>query len=199
MVPTEGGPKLFQRSKILDVSLKHWKGRMGGGGLGGEPPPLSTSYGCSNTSLPPTLSYRGLEPPCVTFCRGAVSLQGPGQSPVLPFACCVGSLRSVGRCGQCSCWCRCRVRGAQWLAYWRCAGQRMAHFSVFAANSPPHSGRPPPASLSFRGHVVHRVAVSSQGPGRSPPPPPPPTRKASRLPVCAPIAECKPATRAHCR
>ena len=36
-----------------------------------------------------------------------------GQSPALPFACCVGSLLSVGRCGRCSCWCRFRVRGAQ--------------------------------------------------------------------------------------
>ena len=32
-------------------------------------------------------------PPCVTFRRVAVSLRGPGQSPVLPFACCVGLLR----------------------------------------------------------------------------------------------------------
>ena len=34
-----------------------------------------------------------LDPPCVTFRRVAVSLQGPGQSPVLPFACCVRSLQ----------------------------------------------------------------------------------------------------------
>ena len=52
-------------------------------------------------------------PPCVTVRRVVVSLRGPGQSPVLPFACCVGSLRSVGHCGRCSCWCRFRVRGAQ--------------------------------------------------------------------------------------
>ena len=37
-------------------------------------------------------------PPRVTFRRVVVSLRGPGQSPVRPFACCVGSLRSVGRC-----------------------------------------------------------------------------------------------------
>ena len=49
--------------------------------------------------------------PCVTFRRVVVSLWGPGQSPVLPFACCVGSLRFVGRCGPCSCWCRFRVGG----------------------------------------------------------------------------------------
>ena len=61
-------------------------------------------------------------PPCVTFSRVVAPLRGPGQSPVLPFACCVGSLRSVGRCGRCSCWCRFRVRGAQSLVCWGCAG-----------------------------------------------------------------------------
>ena len=50
--------------------------------------------------------------PCVTFRLVVAPLRGPGQSPVLPFACCVGSLRSVGCCGRCSCWCRFRVRGA---------------------------------------------------------------------------------------
>ena len=60
-------------------------------------------------------------PPCVTFRRVVVSLRGPGQSPVLPFACCVGSLLSVGRCGRCSRWCRFRVRRAQWLVCWDCA------------------------------------------------------------------------------
>ena len=49
-------------------------------------------------------------PPRVTFRLVVVPLWGPGQSPVLPFACCVGSLLSVGRCGRCSCWCRFRVR-----------------------------------------------------------------------------------------
>ena len=41
----------------------------------------------------------GGQPPCVTFRPVAVSLRGPGRSPVLPFACCAGSLLSVGRCG----------------------------------------------------------------------------------------------------
>ena len=31
----------------------------------------------------------------VTFRRGGVPLRGPGQSPALPFACCVGSLRYI--------------------------------------------------------------------------------------------------------
>ena len=51
--------------------------------------------------------------PLVTFRLVVVSLRGPRQSPALPFACCVGSLLSVGRCGRCSCWCRFRVHGAQ--------------------------------------------------------------------------------------
>ena len=46
----------------------------------------------------------------MTFRRVVVSLRGPVQSPVLPSACCVGSLRSVGRCGRCSCWCRFHVQ-----------------------------------------------------------------------------------------
>ena len=54
-----------------------------------------------------------INPPCVTFRLVVAPLRGPGRSPVLPFACCVGSLLSVGRCGRCSCWCRFRVRGAQ--------------------------------------------------------------------------------------
>ena len=41
-------------------------------------------------------------PPCGTFRRAAVSSRGPGQSRVLPFACCVWSLCSGGRCGLCS-------------------------------------------------------------------------------------------------
>ena len=52
-------------------------------------------------------------PPCVTFRLVVVPLRGPGQSPILPFTYCVGSLLSVGRCGRCSCWCRFRVRKAQ--------------------------------------------------------------------------------------
>ena len=35
--------------------------------------------------------------PCVAFRRVALSLRGPGQSPVLPSACRVGSLLSDGR------------------------------------------------------------------------------------------------------
>ena len=61
MVPAEGGPTMLKlqsswhrrrRSKILAVSLKHWKGRRGGGvqGGGGTPTPPAV-YGPLNTSL----------------------------------------------------------------------------------------------------------------------------------------------------
>ena len=78
----------------------------GGRGWGGDPAHLSPPH---------------YPPPPVTLRRVVVPLRGPGQSPVLPFACCVGSLRSVGRCGRCSCWCRFRLRGAQWLVCRGCA------------------------------------------------------------------------------
>ena len=65
--------------------------------------------------------WRGGGKPCVTFRLVVAPLRGPGQSPVLPFACCVGSLRSVGRCGRCSCWCCFRIRGAPWLVCRGCA------------------------------------------------------------------------------
>ena len=61
----------------------------------------------------PTGALRHVLSPRVTFRRVVAPLRGPGQSPALPFACCVGSLRSVGRCGRCSCRCRFRIRGAQ--------------------------------------------------------------------------------------
>ena len=93
-----------------------------------EPPETATaklhgSGSCgNNTSCSsdkgsvPTRSVGGGEggsTPCVTFHLVVAPLRGPGRSPVLPFACCVGSLLSVGRCGRCSCWCCFRVRGAQ--------------------------------------------------------------------------------------
>ena len=85
---------------------------------GAMPNCITPTLGCIENSrkvLPPL-------PPCVTFRGVVVSLRGPGQSPVLPFACYVGSLLSVGRCGRCSHWCRFRVRGAQRLVCRGCAG-----------------------------------------------------------------------------
>ena len=120
-------------------------------------------------------------PPCVTFRMVVVSLRGPGQSPILPFAYCVGSLLSVGRCGWCSCWCHFRVRGAQWLVCCGCAGCGSMCVCAsaapsswctgavlvvvgFAVHTPPSSGRPPPASLCIRGGEPH-VPRSAWCPG----------------------------------
>ena len=65
-----------------------------------------TIYSNISTRNSPALPDRPaftIDPPCVTFRLVVVSLRGPGQSPVLPFACCVESLLSVGRCGRYSC------------------------------------------------------------------------------------------------
>ena len=86
--------------------------------------------------------------PCVTFRRVFAPLRGPGQSPVRPFACCVGSLRSVGRCGRCSCWCRFRVRGAQWLVCWGCAGCSGAVCSQLTPSPPAVYGHSKTALMS---------------------------------------------------
>ena len=84
-------------------------------------------------------------PPCVTFRLVVVSLRGPGRSPVLPFACCVGLLLSVGRCGRCSCWCCFRVRGAQWLVCWGC----WCRFRVRGAQWSRSRSRSPPLTYQF--------------------------------------------------
>ena len=101
---------------------------------------------CCFLPFAPTQKELTPPPPCATSLRVAVSLRGPGQSPVLPFACCVGSLRSVGRCGRCSRWCRCRVRGAQ---CW-CAGAALvAAGCAVCASAAPSSWRPPHCTCTF--------------------------------------------------
>ena len=110
---------------------------------GPRPPPPPHCAPCHVSGVPDRhLSLHGTTcnppppPPCVTFRRIVVSLRGPGQSPVHPFACCVGLLRSVGRCGRCSCWCRFRVCGAQWLVCRGCAGcGRLCRLRVSCAQS----------------------------------------------------------------
>ena len=115
------------------------------------------------------------------------TLRGPGQSPVLPCACCVGSLYSDGRCGLCSCWCCFRVSGAQEMAHQGCAGwcggRCGGRFTVFAAHSPPHSGRPPHASPCFRVRAVQHFHPSIRGPG-GPPCASPPRWPARGAQVC---------------
>ena len=54
--------------------------------------------GCSPCTMTSVEHSPPPPPPRVTFRRVVVPLRGLGRSPVLPFACCVGSLRSVGRC-----------------------------------------------------------------------------------------------------
>ena len=56
----------------------------------------------AHSGHPPTASprFHGY-----VFRQVAVSSRCPGQSPVLPFACCVGSLCSDRRFGLCSYWC----------------------------------------------------------------------------------------------
>ena len=156
---------------------------------------VTPTSGCIEDNIenagPPTPRSSAPPPPCVTFRPVAVSLRGPGQSPGLPFACCVGSLRSVGRCGRCSCWCRFRVRGAQslvcrgcaecggvcrlrvsgaqYLAYRGCAGCCGGRLTVFAAHAPQPSGRPQPASLRFRVREAQVPHSSTRCTGRPAP------------------------------
>ena len=75
-------------------------------------------------------------------------LGAPGQPPVLAFACCVGSLRFVGCCSLCSCWCRFRVRGAQSLVYRDCAGGGGCRLCA----PPPPPTPPRPLDLSACAH-----------------------------------------------
>ena len=78
----------------------------------------------------------------MTFRQVVVSLRGPGEPPVLPFACCVGHCVLLAAVA-------CVPAGVVFvLAYWGCAGCCGDRFSTFAARSPPHSGRPPPRCVS---------------------------------------------------
>ena len=61
-------------------------------------------------------------PPLCDIPSGCCFFTGPWTVTVLPFACCVGSLLSVSRCGRCSCWCRFCVCGAKWLMCWARGG-----------------------------------------------------------------------------
>ena len=110
----------------------------------GERAPAPSGAGESGRAAPSQHCPPPPPPRRVTFRRVVAPLRGRGQSPVLPFACCVGSLRSVGRCGRCSRWCRFRVRGAQSLVCRGCAGCGGGRLTVFAAHAPPLCGRPPP-------------------------------------------------------
>ena len=128
--------EMYQRGPNLEVDLRYTNLFSASTPPTHRTPPLSGGGGTSQTAAAQRLLDRPRRPfaeftynrklcpppPRVALRRVAVALRGPGQSPVLPFACCVGSLRSVGRCGRCSCWCRFRVRGAQSLVCRGCAG-----------------------------------------------------------------------------
>ena len=119
-------------------------------GVRAPPPPPLPPYAGLWSALPLVcicLLLNWASPPCVTFRRVVVPLRGPGQSPARPFACCVGSLRSVGRCGRCSGWCRFRVRRAQYRP------------------APPPPPRPAPygCAITFRGDGAVPKALHSPG------------------------------------
>ena len=86
----------------------------------------------------------------MTFRRVAVSLLGPGQSPVLPFVCCVESLRSDGRCGLCCCWCQFRASAA---SSW-CTGVALVVAGVVL-----RSFLPTPLRILVVHHVLRCVCV----------------------------------------
>ena len=111
----------------------------------------------------PTPPHSQPPAPCVTFRQVAVSLRGPGQSPVP----CFPSRTALGQCfltAAAAC-VPCGVISA--LAEpcrWR-TGSCQGRFTVFAAHYPAHSGRLPHASPHFRVREAQCHA---------PPPPPPP-------------------------
>ena len=114
------GPTRFSQTVNLVFSRDgHFCLEGGGGQAIADGPPGGRGVGGGGGSL--EAMARRCRPPCVTFRLVVVPLRGPGQSPVLPFACCVGLLLSASRCGWCSCWCRFRIRGAQQLVCWGCA------------------------------------------------------------------------------
>ena len=140
--------------------------------------------------LPLQISPIPNQPPCVTFHLIVVPSRGPGQSPVLPFARCVGSLRSVGRCGgalagvvsafaEPSSWCvgtvldvaGCAVCASAGPNSWRiggCAGCCRGRLTVFAVHVPLSTGRPWPALLCFCVHEAQVPCSSTRCPGRPP-------------------------------
>ena len=130
-----------------------------------------SSRGCTGAPSPNKSHAASSAPPRVTVRRVVVSLRGPGQSPVLPFACCVGSLFLYGaldshpffpsHVASGRCFLSAAAAGApagvvsafaepsRWCAGGcaECGGGRL---TGFAAHTPPPAGRPPPASPRFR-------------------------------------------------
>ena len=96
MVPAEGGQKILKRksswhrrrrSKLLAVSLNHWKERGRRGGGGGTPPLPPAVYGRSNASLPRPLTLAQRE--CEVLVCLLLLLATPQRNtglPLPPFA-----------------------------------------------------------------------------------------------------------------
>ena len=109
-----------------------------------------------------------------TFRRVAVSSRGPEQSPVRPFACCVGSLRSDGRRSRClfcgvGSW---RAGGCAGgcgplpSAFWSSTLPRRISFCVRPKCSSPSARCPPPPRGSMaeapHGTVTHLPLPTAQ-------------------------------------
>ena len=97
--------------------------------------------------------------PRVTFRRVVVSLRGPGQSPVLPFACCVGSLRSVGRCGRQNAATRRNMRREERVTVQGPVKKQQldgkSHRGTGGEGAGQGPGRPPPRNPASRGGSRH--------------------------------------------
>ena len=110
---TYAGTEILREMPNFGQKERRERGRDVVGDARRTPPPPPAKPACFNPFNPtcpqPTIrtdvrgNFGGLQTPCVTFRWVVASLRGPEQSPVLPFACCVGLLLSVGRCGRCSC------------------------------------------------------------------------------------------------
>ena len=148
-----------------------------GGGCWPSPPPSTDRKAeKSKFSLPPP-------PPCdipsgCCFFTGPWTVTRSSLRMLRPVAAFCRPLRPVYLPVSCP-----RSRSPEVWCAGGCAG---VVFRLLLPSPPPHSGRPPPASLCFRGHVVRRVAVSSRGPGQTPvlPFPLPPNILLPRRSVC---------------
>ena len=119
-------------------------------------------------------------PPCVTFRLVVVPLRGPGQSPILPFACCVGLLLLpaaaagalagvVSAFAEPSSWCVGAVLNVEWCAVCASAAPNSCRIGggVWPNMYPP----PPPPRVTFRPSscVTFRLSlVAIRGPRQSP-------------------------------
>ena len=111
------------------------------------------------------------------YAHPRVTVRRVGQSPLLPFACCGGSLRSDGRGGRCSLWCRFRDIGSPVVG--------APGVVLVVAGVVLQVLLPTPLHVQVVHRMPRRVSVCPEGgirgPGQHPPnhplPPPPPRQK----------------------